>query len=407
MTPKDIRIADYSYELPDERIARFPLSQRDEAKLLIYRDGEIGHTSFGQLADQLPTGTLLVFNNTRVIHARLVFNLPNDHRLEIFCLEPLDPAEYQQNFTSGSGVRWKCLIGGNRRWKSGVIQKEIKTPRGTIRLKAERLGRVGNAFEIGFSWDQRISFGELLAIAGIIPLPPYLQRAARPEDQDRYQTVYARQEGSVAAPTAGLHFTEKVFDELHQKGIASAFVTLHVGAGTFQPVRSETMGTHHMHRESIYLERDTIELLYDALQAGRPVVGVGTTSTRLLESLYWYGAQLLQNTSTTGSFLQVEQWVPYEWKGEYPEPAAAVKAILDHLDRQGLDVLTGQTRIIITPGYTFKLIDGLVTNFHQPNSTLLLLVAALIGEDWRRIYQYALDQDFRFLSYGDGSLLWR
>lgn len=405
-TPKQLNIADYTYELPDERIARFPLAQRDQAKLLVYQHGTIGHTYFHQLPDQLPTGSLLVFNETRVIHARLTFTLPNGHPLEIFCLEPLEPAEYQQNFSAESEVRWQCLVGGNRRWKSGRIHKQIETPTGTITLQAERIGRLADAFEIAFRWDQPISFGELLSLGGIIPLPPYLQREARPEDQDRYQTVYARQEGSVAAPTAGLHFTDAVLAELQRRNMQSAFVTLHVGAGTFRPVRSQTIGEHHMHQESIYIDRLALSALRETLSAGRPVIGVGTTSTRLLESLYWHGAALLSGQQSGGE-LQVEQWTPYDRSDPLPPAAEALAAILKQLDREGRDMLTGQTRIIIAPGYTFRIIEGLITNFHQPNSTLLLLVAALVGDDWQRVYNYALANDFRFLSYGDSSLLWR
>lgn len=405
-TPKHIEIADYTYDLPDKHIAQYPLAERDAAKLLVYKDGHIIATQYKRLQDQLPEQSLLVFNDTKVIHARLHFILPNDKPLEIFCLEPLNPAEYQQNFSAYGKVHWKCLIGGNRKWKSGIIERTIESDQGTFILKAERIGRLEDAFEVAFSWEEPISFGEVLHAAGVIPLPPYMHRASEAADADRYQTVYARLDGSVAAPTAGLHFTERVFEGLDQKKIDRLFVTLHVGAGTFKPVKSEKIGDHHMHQESIYLSLEDLEILLDAAKQQRKIISVGTTSTRLLESIYWHGCQLLQKAIPENAPVDLPQWTPYELT-TYDYPVVdALKAVQQQMLSLPDQMLTGQTQIIIAPGYRYRVIDGLITNFHQPNSTLLLLVAALIGPDWKKVYQYALENDFRFLSYGDGSLLW-
>ena len=401
--PQEININDFSYELPEHRIAKFPLEQRDASKLLVYKDGNLNHTVFRNLPEQLPTGSLLLFNDTKVIHARLYFTLPNGKRLEILCLEPLQPAEYQQNFSHTQSVRWKCLVGGNRKWKSGQIEKTFSTPHGDVTLTATRLGRTADAFEIQFDWNApKLAFGELLAAAGIIPLPPYLNRETQAEDEDRYQTVYAREKGSVAAPTAGLHFTDQVFQDLDAKGIQRAFVTLHVGAGTFKPVSADALGEHEMHEESIYLQRDTLHTLYTAVAENRPIIPVGTTSLRLLESLYWHASQIQQGTAQT--HIDVPQWIPYQ---NLPRISAAeaLQTLLQHMDRRQTNELQGYTQLIIAPSYTFGIAKGIITNFHQPRSTLLLLIAALIGQDWRRVYDFALQHNFRFLSYGDSSLL--
>ena len=424
-SPRAIRIEDYDYGLPEDRIAQFPLEQRDASKLLLYRGGQITHTHFREIAGHLPEGALLVFNDTKVIHARLHFSLPNGAPLEILCLEPLAPAEYQQNFSSSSPVRWRCLVGGNRKWKSGTIEKEIDNEGGQqIRLRATRLGRSADAFDILFEWGQpQLAFGELLAQAGILPLPPYLNRKNVPSDEERYQTVYAREQGSVAAPTAGLHFTEEVFQSLEKKGIQKLFVTLHVGAGTFRPVKTDTIGDHPMHEETTIIQRDVVATLKEAVEAGRPIIPVGTTSTRLLESLYWYGVEVGSGKWEVGSGkseggrpervfptsefqLRTSQWQPYETDTRL-SPVQALQALLDSMDANGPygGSLQGQTQLIIAPGYRFRLISGMITNFHQPRSTLLLLIAALIGDDWRGAYRYALDNDFRFLSYGDSCLL--
>lgn len=405
-TPHQIEIANYTYELPDERIAQYPLAERDDARLLVYRDGQIGDTQFKYLKDQLPDEALLVFNDTRVIHARLHFSLPNGKLLEIFCLEPLAPAEYQQNFGASGPVRWKCLIGGNRKWKSGDIERTIKGTDGDFQLRAERIDRLEDAFEVSFSWNAPLSFGEVLHQAGVIPLPPYMQRSSEASDTDRYQTVYARLDGSVAAPTAGLHFTDRVFRELDQKKIDRLFVTLHVGAGTFKPVKSEKIGDHHMHQESIYLNLQDLDTLLAAVLRPRSIISVGTTSTRLLESIYWHGCRLLTGQAKQDEPIDVPQWAPYESSDRTYTAAEALQAVRDQIQALPNQTLSGQTQIIIAPGYRFRIIDGLITNFHQPNSTLLLLVAALIGKDWEKVYDYALQNNFRFLSYGDSSLLW-
>ncbi|MFN7120208.1 MAG: S-adenosylmethionine:tRNA ribosyltransferase-isomerase [Saprospiraceae bacterium] len=412
MNPKDIRIEDYDYPLPEERIAKFPLEVRDASKLLLYQNHDINHTLFKNLPEYLPEGALLIFNDTKVIHARLHFTLESGAQIEILCLEPLQPHDYQQNFSSTEPVRWKCLIGGNRKWKSGLVNRRIGGWGDGVMLTAKRIQRLEDTFEVEFSWeDKNLAFGEVLAHAGIIPLPPYLNRENVASDEERYQTIYAREQGSVAAPTAGLHFTDAVFSDLDQKGIERLFVTLHVGAGTFKPVKAATMAEHHMHEESIFVQKATIEKLLHAKQNGKPVIAVGTTSMRTLESLYWYGMQLLHDPNAE---CNIEQWTPYA--ASRPSPLTpeggtatlqALEAILHHLHHNQKDTLEGVTQLLIAPGYDFKIVDGLITNFHQPKSTLLLLVSALVGEDWRRIYDYALANDFRFLSYGDGSLLMR
>lgn len=399
MNPKHIRIEDYDYELPEDRIAKFPLEERDQSKLLLYKNGDISQSVFRNIHEHLPADAVLVFNDTKVIHARLHFTLENGAEVEILCLEPLFPHEYQQNFSSTHAVCWKCLIGNNRKWKEGELVKLVES----VRLVAKRIQRLEDAFEVEFSWDDpKLAFGELLAQAGIIPLPPYLNRENVASDEERYQTIYAREKGSVAAPTAGLHFTDRVFADLDKKGMERLFVTLHVGAGTFKPVKSETMAAHHMHEESIFVQKSLIDQLLDAKKSGKPVIPVGTTSMRTLESLYWYGLQLLTSKDTT---FNIDQWRPYEVGTSQAGAVSALQAIADHLNATQKDTLEGLTQIIIAPGYDFKIVDGLITNFHQPKSTLLLLVSALVGEAWRTIYDYAMTNDFRFLSYGDSSLL--
>ncbi len=405
--PRHISIDDYDYDLPDERIAKYPLPQRDGSNLLVYQDGNIRHAGFRSIIDELPSGSLLVFNNTRVIHARLYFTLPNGRRLEILCLEPLLPAEYQQNLSSTAAVQWKCLIGGNRKWKSGVIDLAINTPMGAVRLRAERIERLEDAFSVAFSWDnEQLSFGELLAAGGIIPLPPYLNRASEESDEDRYQTVYAEPEGSVAAPTAGLHFTEEVLATLREKQVGQQYVTLHVGAGTFKPVKADQLGDHEMHQESIFVERSAIGNLLEKVKEGASIIPVGTTSLRTLESLYWFGVGLYFGEHQDTDHLIVKQWDPYRHEEPLPSAAEALTALHQWLLTKDLEVVEGQTQLLIAPGYPSRLISALITNFHQPRSTLLLLVAALIGDDWKQVYDYAMRNDFRFLSYGDSSLLW-
>jgi S-adenosylmethionine:tRNA ribosyltransferase-isomerase len=392
--PKDIEIKDYDYPLPEERIARYPLAERDASKLLIYQSGHIRERIFKQVAEALPSGALLLFNDSRVIRARLQFSLPNDKTVEVFCLEPALPADYQQNFSSTEGVTWYCMIGNNRHWKSGPLTMSL----GGCQLFAERRERTPDAFEVYFHWtDPALSFGEVLALAGSLPLPPYLGRPSEATDEQRYQTIYAREEGSVAAPTAGLHFTDEVFAALDQKNIERLFVTLHVGAGTFRPVKSDTMGGHDMHEEMIIIRREAIAAMAAALRDGRAIIAVGTTSMRVLESLYWHGLAQEPN-------LQISQWAPYETPSVRPA-TEVLDALLARMTHEEQHTLQGHTQLIIAPGYRFRIASGLITNFHQPRSTLLLLIAAWAGQDWRRIYQHALDNDFRFLSYGDSSLL--
>ena len=402
--PQNIAIQDYDYPLPDERIAKFPLPDRDASKLLIYRKGHISETVFRNIASELPQGAVLLFNDSRVIHARLRFTTPAGKAVEIFCLEPAAPAEYQMSLSSRQPVIWHCLVGNNRQWKSGALELMFSTPAGPVALTAERLEHREGAFEIRFSWHSpaQLSFGEVLAAAGALPLPPYLHRDSEPDDEERYQTIYARQEGSVAAPTAGLHFTERVFEDLDKRGIERLFVTLHVGAGTFKPVKSETIGDHHMHEETVIVNRDAIARIAEALEQGRPVIPVGTTSMRVLESLYWHG---LTTVEQNAGALHLRQWTPYETQENELPAVEVLRLLIARLDQAGQSFVEGQTQLLIAPGYQFRIAGGLMTNFHQPRSTLLLLIAAWTGQDWRRMYEYALDNDFRFLSYGDGSLL--
>jgi len=402
--PQNIAIQDYDYQLPDERIAKFPLPERDASKLLIYRKGHISETVFQNIASELPSGAVLLFNDSRVIHARLRFTTPAGRAVEIFCLEPAAPAEYQMSLSSRQPVVWHCLVGNNRLWKSGVLELTVGSAEGPVTLTAERLEHREGAFEIRFSWHSpaQLSFGEVLAAAGALPLPPYLHRDSEPDDEERYQTIYARQEGSVAAPTAGLHFTERVFEDLDKRGIGRLFVTLHVGAGTFKPVKSETIGDHHMHEETVIVNRDAIARIAEALEQGRPVIPVGTTSMRVLESLYWHG---LTSGEQNAGALHIRQWTPYETYEKELSAVEVLRLLIARLDQTGQSFVEGQTQLLIAPGYRFRIAGGLMTNFHQPRSTLLLLIAAWTGQDWRRMYEYALDNDFRFLSYGDGSLL--
>jgi len=403
---KNINIKDYSYHLPDERIALYPLEKRDESKLLLYKNGVIDETVFHRLHHYLPQGSLLVFNNTKVIHARLLFNRITGAQIEVFCIEPLDHLDYQLAFASKKECTWKCMVGNAKRWKDDVLEKEIETPQGKIVLKAEKVGKSGELFLVKFSWDNDyFFFGEVLHYAGILPIPPYLNRDTEQSDEERYQTIYASVQGSVAAPTAGLHFTENVFAQLSETGVKKVEVTLHVGAGTFKPVKAEELANHEMHEETIYVEWDAINLLHHQLSNGLPIVAVGTTSMRTLESLYWYGVSLIQGNKQ--EIVNVHQWQPYEQTTTLPSAREAFSAIVQFMDEPQLKVLQGSTQLIIAPGYAFKVVDGLITNFHQPENTLILLIAAFVKNDWRKIYEYALANNFRFLSYGDSSLLWR
>lgn len=397
--PKHITIDDYNYPLPDDRIAKYPLPQRDQSKLLVWRRGQITQTIFAQLPDNLPSESMLVFNDTKVIHARLLFRKVTGTVIELFCLEPWQQS-LAEAFSQTEHCCWLCFVGNNKRWKEGALQRQLTIAGRPIVLTATRCEAQGNAWVVDFRWSGQVPFATLIDQAGVIPLPPYLHRASEASDNERYQTVYATHEGSVAAPTAGLHFTEAVFDSLRRTGIETDFVTLHVGAGTFKPVNTPTIGEHEMHVEKVLIARSLIEHVLS--HQGKPLVAVGTTSVRTLESLYWFGVKLLANPNL--SDMQIRQWDPYQL-AQQVSTTQALQQVLHWMDKQQTEHLLGDTQLLIAPGYHYHIIDGLITNFHQPKSTLLLLVAALIGDGWRECYRYALSHDFRFLSYGDSCLL--
>lgn len=402
--PSLLRIEDYTYELPDERIAKYPLEVRDSSKLLIYEKGSITEDTYKNIASHLPAETLLVFNQTKVVHARLLFQKSTGSTIEVFCLEPHSQyADIQTAMLERGKVLWNCMVGGAAKWKQDMVLT-IEHANPAFVLSARINERNPDSFTIEFSWDNDRSFAEILHDAGKVPLPPYLHRDVEATDEDRYQTIFAKDEGSVAAPTAGLHFTDAVMNSLAQKNIDTAFVTLHVGAGTFKPVKSETMQEHTMHAEWIDVHIDTIEQMI--AHAGKRIVAVGTTSMRTLESLYWIGVKLLNGASPTHNEIAVTQWEPYELAAD-TEPVKALEAIITWMKQTGQNRLVTRTQILIAPPYRPKIIDGLITNFHQPRSTLLLLVAALVGNNWREMYDFALGSDYRFLSYGDGCLIWK
>lgn len=400
---QEIRIDDFNYALPDQRIAKFPLSQRDESKLLLYRNGEIGESVFKHITDYLPEDSLMVFNNTRVIQARLLFRKVTGARIEIFCLEPVEPHDYALVFQQTERCSWTCLVGNLKKWKDGSLQKTVVIDGVPITISAERKQSCGDSHLIEFTWNNTsYTFADLLDAAGVLPIPPYLHRETEESDLQTYQTVYSKIKGSVAAPTAGLHFTQEVFQSLEQAGVKREELTLHVGAGTFKPVKSETIQEHEMHTEFISVKRSTIQRVLDNLTR---VIAVGTTSVRTLESLYYVGVILGNNPDATADTLNVTQWMPYDEQNNRLPVAEALQNILDYLDKHRTAQLVTATQIIIAPGYTFKVVNGIVTNFHQPKSTLLLLISAFVKGDWWPIYDYALKNDFRFLSYGDSSLL--
>jgi S-adenosylmethionine:tRNA ribosyltransferase-isomerase len=406
MNPRNISISDYTYTLPEEKIARYPLPLRDMSKLLLYRGGQITEDIYQNIDQYLPARSLLVFNNTRVIEARLLFQKPSGGTIELFCLEPADQyPDISNGMQQKERVQWKCLVGGASKWKPGQpLQKNIAHGNETLVLEARYISKQSDCFIIELQWTpSHLSFAEVLHFAGVIPLPPYIKRAAETADAERYQTIYAKQDGSVAAPTAGLHFTPPVFEKILQKKINTCFVTLHVGAGTFKPVKTETMDGHGMHAEFMDVDSDTIEQL--RLSPGN-AYAVGTTSARTLESLYWMGLKTQINPGISHDELSISQWEVYEQlSGHTTSSAAAIESLLNWMHKNKLQRLISKTQLLIAPGYSFKVIKGLITNFHQPNSTLLLLVAALTGDNWKNIYSYALDHEFRFLSYGDGCLL--
>ena len=404
MDTRHIQISDYNYALPDERIAKYPLPQRDHSKLLLYRQGEVSDDVFYNLPSHLPQGALMVFNNTRVIQARMHFRKSTGALIEIFLLEPACPADYEQMFQTRGRCSWLCLVGNLKKWKEGTLTRTLNVEHGALNITATRKGEQGTSHLIEFEWDNsQVSFAELIDAAGELPIPPYLNRDTEESDKTTYQTVYSKIKGSVAAPTAGLHFTPEVLAAIDARGIDREEVTLHVGAGTFKPVKSAEIADHEMHTEYIAVHRQTLEkLLAHQCQA----IAVGTTSVRTLESLYYMGLKALDNPDIDEEQLHVAQWEPYEEvKGQREEVKAALQALLTWMDRRALTVLHSSTQIIIAPGYDYKIVKMLVTNFHQPQSTLLLLVSAFVHGDWRRIYDYALTHDFRFLSYGDSSLL--
>ncbi len=411
---EEILIEEYNYPLPDERIAKYPLAQRDQSKLLIYRNGQLSEDRFYRVGEYLPADSLLIYNNTRVIQARLEFHKQSEDgtqgaRVEIFCLEPLEPHDYQLSLGSTDGCTWKCMIGNAKKWKTGALALPVVLPSGEeVRLLAEKGAQTGNTFAVNFSWEgASVSFAEILDAVGELPIPPYLNRKTEESDKTTYQTVYSRIKGSVAAPTAGLHFTDDVLDGLRQRGIQTAEVTLHVGAGTFQPVKVADANQHTMHTEIIAVPKTTIQTIIENLGH---IVAVGTTSMRTLESLYFLGVQLhdtLHSTPhTLHHTLSVAQFEPYEMAHTL-STYEALQAIVEYLEQTGQDTLHAETQIMIKPGYVFHVVDQLITNFHQPKSTLLLLVSAFVGGDWHTIYDYALSHDFRFLSYGDSSILFR
>lgn len=399
-----LQMSRFHYHLPEEKIARYPLPQRDTSRLLRYDDDGISTHAFNSLPSLLPAGSLLLFNNTKVIHARLLFRKDTGAQIEIFCLSPSVPADYAVSFQQRATCTWNCMIGNAKRWKEEPLLMEIAVKEGVVRLKAAKIAVEENEVVVHFSWDnEEYTFSELLEIAGELPIPPYLNRPTEAKDDETYQTVYSRVEGSVAAPTAGLHFTPAVMERLRQQGIHTAEVTLHVGAGTFKPVKTETIATHTMHTEFISVPRETIEALLH--HRGKLVV-VGTTSLRTVESLYYIGRKLQRNPGAAPHELIVQQWEPYDGTEEIT-PQEALQQILTYLEARGEERLMAATQIIIVPGYSFHYPDAILTNFHQPQSTLLLLISAFVGEQWRTIYDYALNNNYRFLSYGDSSLLWR
>lgn len=398
----DIRIEDYNYPLPDERIAKYPLAERDSSKLLRYIDGKIDEFVFRQIPELLPSDAVMVFNDTKVVPARLHFVRPTGARIEIFCLQPVKPEEYNISFAATSSCSWKCVIGNAKKWKGDIL--DLYNPENApeiaeMAMKARLVSREGETGIVEFSWSGGNPFSRVLEICGTIPIPPYLNRESEAIDSERYQTLYAKFRGSVAAPTAGLHFTQAVLDAIRSKGIDIETVCLHVGAGTFLPVKNSEVAKHPMHREPFVV---TLDFLKDLRNSGKSVIAVGTTSVRTLESLYYIGVSCIE----TGAPADVDQWAPYtreyEWSTE-----ESLDAIIAYMEKNSLDKISAGTRIIIVPGFRFRIVDMLVTNFHQPESTLILLVSAFVGGDWKTIYDYAVSHDFRFLSYGDSSLLYR
>ena len=403
MHPSEISIQDYNYPLPDSRIAQHPVQQRDKSKLLISNKGLIQESIFENIGEFLPSDSLIVFNDTKVIRARMQFKKETGARIEIFILEPLSPTKEIQNaFQVSSSCQWKCLIGNAKKWKSGQLKLEVEFQGKKVELFAEKKEAIGNSFRVVFSWNpSELTFSDILMANGSIPLPPYMKRDTNKEDIERYQTIYAKHQGSVAAPTAGLHFTDDVIKNLVNKNIKENYVSLHVGAGTFKPVSSEQIKDHEMHTEQVVIHKELVE---DLLKyQDEKIISVGTTTTRSLESLYWYGCKLISDENAS---FNIKQWEPYESENNITT-TQSLEAVLGYMNKNEIDEIHGDTQIIIAPSYSFKIVDILITNFHQPKSTLLLLVSAFYGEQWRESYKYALENDFRFLSYGDSCLFYK
>jgi S-adenosylmethionine:tRNA ribosyltransferase-isomerase len=398
----NIDLKEYEYDLPSDRIAQYPAVERDLSRLLVYKDNNIHDDIFRNIDNYLPSCSLLVFNNTRVIRARFLFRKETGAVIEILCLEPLSPVEYELSFSSLEPVEWKCIVGNLKKWKHGLIKTSYLYNGCTYELTAKRTGQEGDAWRIRFEWgSEGSSFGEVIDLAGQLPLPPYIEREAGPDDLNRYQTIYSRYKGSVAAPTAGLHFTEKILERLKISGTAMAELTLHVGAGTFKPIKSSNISEHEMHREHFLITRAALEQL---LQYHGHIIAIGTTSVRTLESLYWLAIKLKKDPSLIKLQPELGQWDAYEHDAGLSN-REAIAAIMELMDANDLPILHASTSMMIIPGYKFRMISGMVTNFHQPGSSLLLLISALVGEKWKEIYRFALDNNFRFLSYGDCSLL--
>ncbi|MBN2662289.1 MAG: S-adenosylmethionine:tRNA ribosyltransferase-isomerase [Bacteroidales bacterium] len=396
---KDIKISEYTYILPDKKIAKYPLQDRDKSKLLLYKDNVISSEKFLNLSICLPQNSLLLMNNTKVIYARLNFKKITGAKIEIFCLNPYIPTEYNLAFEAKKSCEWECIVGNFKKWKNDRIFLEFKLLNKTYKLYAEKSGKLGDKQIIKFEWDEDLTFGEILSLVGQIPIPPYLKRESEETDKDRYQTVYSKFEGSVAAPTAGLHFTQQIFEQLKNKKIKTDEVTLHVGAGTFKPIKTNSVKDHNMHTEYFVVKKSTLINILNNLGS---IISVGTTTLRTLESIYWLGVKLFHQIK---NFEYIGQWECYEL--EAINVKLALNTIIDFLNKKEIEQIEAKTQIIIVPGYKFKIVDMLITNFHQPQSTLLLLVGAFIGDDWKKVYEYALQNEFRFLSYGDSSLLFK
>jgi S-adenosylmethionine:tRNA ribosyltransferase-isomerase len=397
---KSINVAEFDYPLNDERIAKHPISKRGNSKLLVYKEKDVYRSSFSSIENYLDSGDLLVFNNTKVVQARLKFTKSTGATIEIFLLNPVNPSEYNVSFSSQGQVQWNCIVGNIKRWKNEMLNFAI--PHTNIVLKATMIERTSDGALVKFAWNQDVAFAQIIELCGEVPIPPYLNRAPIADDITNYQTVYAKPEGSVAAPTAGLHFTTDILKKLRKSKINIGEITLHVGAGTFRPVKSDEIGGHEMHQERIYVSKELIEKL---LNSNGRKIAVGTTSMRTLESLYWLGVKLLENNQLKDNF-KLNQWDCYHLNSHY-KVNESLQALLQYINRNGLKSISAITQLIIVPGYRFRIVDVLITNFHQPRSTLLLLVAAFIGDDWKRVYDYALKNDFRFLSYGDSSILFK